>query len=98
LTHKNLPNKYVISDTIKLNRRAAIHPCTAKPGTIFAARNTIRILMTRRNNPRVIIVTGIVSAISIGFKNVFRRAKTNATSMAVLASETTTPGTSFAAI
>lgn len=61
-----------------------------------AARNTIRMLITRRNNPRVMMVTGIVNATSIGFKNVLRSAKTKATNMAVLASETTTPGTSFA--
>lgn len=43
------------------------------------------------------IVTGMVNAISIGFKNVFNIAKTSATNIAVFASETTTPGTNFAA-
>jgi hypothetical protein len=44
------------------------------------------------------MVMGMVRATSKGFKNVLRRARTNATSMAVLASETATPGISLAAI
>lgn len=40
--------------------------------------------MTNKNNPRVIIVTGIVSNTSNGFRKTFNNPKTIATAIAVL--------------
>ncbi len=52
--------------------------------------------MTNRKRPKVIIVTGIVRKINIGFKNVFNIAKTTATIKAVEKLSTAIPGKKYA--
>mgnify|MGYP006191878963 FL=1 len=49
-------------------------------------------LITKRNNPKVIIVAGIVKKIKIGFRNTFKTPKTAATIKAVVKSTTVIPG------
>jgi len=88
---------YVIRETIRLNSKAETQPSTEKPGTIYSARKIIRILITSRKSPKVIIVIGIVKATRMGFKKAFKRANTKATITAVFASEIVTPGKNFAA-
>lgn len=64
----------------------------AKPGTNKLAKYRIRIFITNANNPKVRIVIGKVKSRRIGFTNVLRSPKTNATIRAVRIESTTTPG------
>lgn len=52
----------------------------------------ITALITNKKSPRVIIVTGIVRKIRIGFKKVFNNANTTATISAVVKLSTEIPG------
>ena len=58
----------------------AVHiPLTEKPSTSLSARSTINALITRRNRPNVMIVTGKVKMTKTGFTNTFSTANTTAT-------------------
>ena len=74
-----MPKKEVTSDNITLNNNAHQNPSTTKPGTILPAKIIIIALITNRNNPNVITVTGIVKINKIGRTNPFSRASTTAT-------------------
>ena len=82
-------------DKVKLNKSAYQNPETAKPSISLSPKIIITALITKRNKPRVIIVTGMVKKTNIGFKKVFNRAKTTATIRAVVISSTTIPGNTF---
>lgn len=68
---------------MRLNKSAVQKLETAKPSTILAQSMIISALMTRRNNPKVIKVTGNVRSTRIGFMNKFNNPKTTATIIAV---------------
>ena len=72
-----------MSDKIKLNKSAYQNPSTWKPSTILAANKIIKAFITNKKNPKVIIVTGIVSIIIIGFTTAFKNDNTAATTNAV---------------
>ena len=67
----------------KLNNKAYQKPETPKPSISLSPIKMITALITKRNNPNVIIVTGIVKNTNTGFKNVFNKASTMATIRAV---------------
>ena len=71
-------------DKIKLNNSAVKNPSTAKPETNLAQSKIIKALMTSKNNPKVIKVTGSVSKTKSGFTNKFNNPSTMATQMAVI--------------
>ena len=56
----------------------------------------ISALITNRNNPKVIMVTGKVSITNIGLIKIFSIPKTNATTSEVHIPATFTPGNQFA--
>src|SRR5690606_23665805 len=76
----------------RLNIRDHQKTATWKPGTRFSAKRMIRALMTKRNSPRVKIVTGRVNKTNKGLTRKFKRARTTARTMAVHMESTFTPG------
>lgn len=87
------------TETIRLNNNAVTQPSTVNFGpTILEAQTTINALMTKRNKPNVIMVTGIVRMIRIGFTIALSNARTRATITIVFASSAKwTPGKMYAA-
>ena len=78
----SLEKPYIIDckiDSTILKSNAVQKESTLKPPTI-SEHNKIRIaFITKRNNPKVKIVTGSVNKIKIGFTNIFNSPKTIAT-------------------
>lgn len=66
-----------------LNNMAERKPEMTNPETKFPANNIITALITNKNKPSEIIVAGNVNKISKGLTNIFKRAITNATQIAV---------------
>lgn len=66
-SNKETPKTAFIIDKIKLKNNAHQKPLTSNPGTISAASKIISALITKRNNPKVNMVMGIVRIIKIGF-------------------------------
>ena len=62
-----------------LNSNAVQNPLTPKPSINLSASKMMQALMTKRNNPRVIIVIGIVKITRIGFTIKLSNANTTAT-------------------
>lgn len=80
-------------DMKKLKIIAQKMPSTSKPDLIIlSARIIINASKIMRNNPKVMMVTGIVKISSIGLTNIFKRAKTMEMPIAVPKLETTTCG------
>jgi hypothetical protein len=65
---------------------------TAKPVINEEARRIMTALITKRNNPSVTIVNGIVSTIRIGLTITFKSERIMATKIAVRNESTETPG------
>jgi hypothetical protein len=86
-----VPNKAAIMLSITLKSNAHQNPSTTNPGTILPISIMIRALITRRKNPSVTMVTGIVRKTSTGRINVLRIAKAIATMSAVIKFSTCTP-------
>jgi len=84
--------------TIILKKSADQKPSTLKPDTIQPARLTIAALITKRNNPMVRIVIGMVKTVKTGLTNAFSMANAMATIMAVINPSTCIPGNTYAAI
>lgn len=80
----------------KLNNKAYQKPETANPSTSLSPIKIITAFITKRNNPKVTRVTGIVKKTNIGFKKVFNIAKTTATINAVVKFSTAIPGKKWA--
>lgn len=79
-----------------LNIIAVQKPSTVKPVTILPANKISNVLITSKNNPKVIMVTGNVKMTKIGFKKANRNPKTKATIMATVKLSTCTPFKKFA--
>ena len=75
-----------------LNRNAHQKLSTKKPLIKSSAININTAFITSRNNPKVIIVTGMVRMINKGFKKIFSNARTNATHKAEVKLLICTPG------
>ncbi|MNR39324.1 hypothetical protein D3C85_1575270 [compost metagenome] len=73
----------VTSDNKKLNINAHQNPSTLNPSISFAPHIIINALITKRNNPRVMIVTGNVRITKMGLIIMLRSPKTTATINAV---------------
>ena len=82
------------SNKLKIN--ATQNPSTPNPETKPSANKMITALITRRNNPKVTIVTGNVNSTRIGFTIKFKIANTSATIIAVPYPATLTPGKNLA--
>ena len=67
-----------------LNNNAQNILVTVNPLMKYPAISIIKALMINRNNPKVIIVSGIVKKINKGRTNVFRKPSTIATIIAVV--------------
>lgn len=72
------------------------NPSTPNPLTKASASKIMIALITRRNKPKVTMVTGSVSSTKTGFTIKFKTAKTKATIIAVTYPATLTPGRNFA--
>lgn len=70
-------------ERIRLNKIAHQKFFTSNPSIILSASIIIKALMTRRNNPRVRKVMGMVKMIMRGLMVAFKRAKSAATRKAV---------------
>lgn len=81
----------VIIDKIILNNNAHQKLSMLKPSTSLLASKTTSVLITNKNNPSVINVTGKVNKIKRGLTNIFSRASTIANIRAVQKSVTCTP-------
>src|SRR5260221_3744912 len=88
----------LMRETTRLKRSAHQNPSTVNPGTILLANRTSNALITRRNNPKVMMVNGKVRITNKGFTNKLRIPITNATTSAVHKLTTCTPGKIYAAI
>lgn len=88
----NILSMLVISDKIKLNKRAFQKLFTVNSGISFVTSIIIKAFITKRKKPRVKKVIGIVKIVKIGLTTVFKKAKTTATNKAVIKSLTSTPG------
>lgn len=78
-------------DRITLKINAVQNESTAKPPTILVHNKIITALMTNKNKPSVITVTGSVKTTKIGFIKTFNNPKTTATITAVPKLATCTP-------
>jgi hypothetical protein len=78
-------------DKIILKSIAVQNVSTVKPPTILLQSKMISALTTKRNSPKVTIVTGKVKNTSNGLINVFSNPKTNATIIEVIKLETVIP-------
>ena len=81
----------VTIESSRLKSSAHQNPSTLNPFMKLSASNIIRALMTKRNNPNVIMVMGRVSNMSTGFKIAFKIASTTATTIAVQKVSIVTP-------
>ena len=70
-----------------LNTKADAKPSTAKLSTIHEQSSMMRALITSRNRPKVIIVTGRASSLMIGLMKVLSSARTTATIINVIMPE-----------
>jgi len=66
-----------------LKNKAVQNESTAKPPTILVHSKIIMALITNKNNPKVIKVTGNVKITKIGFIKRFNNPRTTATIIAV---------------
>ncbi len=82
----------MIMERIRLKANAHQNPLTTKPATKYSAIKMITALMTRRNKPRVRMVTGMVNRISKGLINALSMARTIDTISASQKLATATPG------
>jgi hypothetical protein len=87
----------LIRETTIENKNAAQNPDTEKPGTIASANKIKSALITRENNPKVIIVIGKVRIKITGLINILIIAITTAKIIAPN-NVTVTPGIKYAAI
>ncbi len=78
-----------------LNSRAYQNPSTWNPLSRFDASIIMEALMTSRNSPKVIIVTGIVNRISKGFNMVLSNPISKAVARAVRNESSETPGNKY---
>ena len=82
----------VIDKTI-LNKTAHPNDFTKKySGTIWPVSQTVNPLITSKNKPNVISVTGMLSKTNIGFKKAFNKPKIAATTIAGQTPATSIPG------
>jgi hypothetical protein len=81
-----------------LNQKALHQLATVNPFTIKADHLIMIILMISRKKPKVKIVIGMVSMISIGLTKAFNKASTNASKTAEVPLMIVTPGMKCAAI
>jgi hypothetical protein len=79
-------------DKIILKSIAVQKESTEKPPTILEQSKMMSAFTTKRNNPKVTIVTGKVKNTSNGFINVLSNPKTKATIIDVIKLETVIPG------
>lgn len=79
-------------------QKALQKPATLKPLTNVAAIENTNPLMTSVKNPRDRTLSGNVSIISIGRKNIFKRASTNDATTTVRQLSTLTPATTCVTI
>lgn len=78
-------------DNRMLKIKAVQKPFTPNPSINLSANRMINAFITKRNNPKVKMVTGSVKIIKIGLTNRLRIAKTKATIMAPRYPSTLTP-------
>lgn len=86
------PKKEEITLTTKLKANAHQKDSTINPGTIEDANKTIKVFITKVNNPKVRIFIGNVKITKIGLRNKFNAPKTIATKIAVTKLSISTPG------
>lgn len=79
-------------DNTRLKSKADIKPSTLNPGTIASTIKITKAFKTNVNKPSVIMFTGKVSMMRIGFINVLTTASTTYTTIAVKKSLIATPG------
>ena len=84
------------NDKMILKNKAVKNVSTLNPPTIFVHNIIISALITNKNNPKVIMVTGNVSITNIGLINILSNPRTMATINAVVNPATRTPGIKFA--
>lgn len=72
------------NDKMILKNKAVQKVSTLNPPTIFVHNKIINALMTSKNNPKVIMVTGKVSITNIGLINILSNPRTMATINAVV--------------
>jgi len=70
-------------DSSRLNNNPHQKLAIVMPFTNLLASNTTMVLITNKNNPSVRIVTGKVRMIKIGFRKIFKIARTTANTNAV---------------
>ena len=80
-------NIQVITDSMTLNTKADANPSTEKLSTIQEQSSMIMALITSRNKPNVIIVTGRASSLMMGLMKVLSSASTTATTIKVIMPE-----------
>jgi hypothetical protein len=93
-----VPKNEAMILNIILKSKAHQNPSTVNPGIILPISMIINPLITRRKNPSVTIVTGIVRNTSTGLMNVFIIASAIATMMAVAKFSTCTPRRNIQAV
>lgn len=79
-----------------LNNKAVQKLLTLNPLINLSANKIIQALITNKNRPNVIIVTGNVRIIKMGFTIAFSSPNTTATIIAVVKLSIPTPGKKFA--
>ena len=94
----NPPNIELINDRRILNTSAHQNPSTVNPGTNQSTNNIRMVFITKRNNPNVTMVIGIVNITNTGFTRRLRMANTPATTMAIKNPSTWAPGKTVAQI
>lgn len=72
----------MIMESMMLKSSAHQNPPTSKPPIKLSASNMINALITKRNNPKEIMVMGMVNITKSGLMNKFRSTKTKATNTA----------------
>ena len=72
------------NDKIILKNKAVKNVSTLNPPTIFVHNKIISALITSKNNPKVIMVTGNVRITNIGLTNILSNPRTMATISAVV--------------
>ena len=72
------------TDKIILKNKAVQKVSTLNPPTIFVHNKIINALITNKNNPKVMMVTGNVSITNIGLINILSNPRTIATINAVV--------------
>ena len=72
-----------MKDNSSPNSNAQKNPSILIPETKWSASRMIKTFITKRNNPRVIMVSGNVKTIRIGFTIAFKKASAKANMIAV---------------